>query len=303
METGGSQGWSLGEGMHAAATATTSIRVVLQNVWGRRGDWAARRRVLEEGIRGLQPDLVALNETVVQEDYDQAAELLGSAYALVHQREREPGDGQDVEPGQGHTLASRWPVGEVRELDLHLTPRTDGFACGTLAVEVAMPEPVGLVIFAFHNPSWRLELEYERELQAVAAARFLEEFAAARGARHVILAADLDADPAATSARFWTGRHALEQTSVCYRDAWESTHPGEPGETFTPDNPILIGPDWPFRRIDYVFVRAGRHEGTTLPIASCERIFAEPVGGVWASDHFGLCVDLGVGGRAAKPGR
>ena len=247
------------------------------------------RKCLEE----LAPDLVALPESIVTDDYDQVVDVLGPEFHLAHQKAREQGDGIDVEPGQGHSLASRWPLGEVRELDLHLTPRTEGFACGTLAAEVLAPEPLGPLLFAFHNPSWKLDQAHERELQAVAAATFLHEFADGR-ARHVIVAADLDADPQAASARFWTGRHALGGTSVCYRDAWESVHPGEPGHTFTPETPIMIGRDWPFRRIDYVFVRCGEHEGPTLEIASCERIFDEPVEGVWASDHFGLSVELTV---------
>jgi hypothetical protein len=37
--------------------------------------------------------------------------------------------------------------------------------------------------------------------------------------------------------RFWTGRHVIEDTSVCYRSAWESTHPGEPLATYIPENP------------------------------------------------------------------
>jgi endonuclease/exonuclease/phosphatase family metal-dependent hydrolase len=268
-------------------------RVVTQNLWGRRGDWEARRSALREGLRELGPDLVALPESVVNDEYDQVREMLGDEFHVAHQQAREPGDGSDVEPGQGHSLASRWPVGEVRELDLHLTPSTEGFACGTLVAEIKAPEPLGMLIFAFHNPSWKLHQAHERELQAVEAARFLHEFAEGR-ARHVILAADLDADPDSASARFWTGRQALGGTSVCYRDAWESTHPGEPGHTFTPKNPIMIGRDWPFRRIDYVFVRCGEHEGPTLEITSCERIFDRPLDGVWASDHFGLCVDLAV---------
>jgi endonuclease/exonuclease/phosphatase family metal-dependent hydrolase len=149
------------------------------------------------------------------------------------------------------------------------------------------------LLFAFHNPSWKLDQAHERELQAVAAAEFLAEFAE-NGSRHVVVAADLDADPEAASARFWTGRQALGGRSVCYRDAWESTHPEEPGHTFTPENPIMIGRDWPFRRIDYVFVRCGQHEGPTLSISACERIFDAPVEEVWASDHFGLVVELVV---------
>jgi endonuclease/exonuclease/phosphatase family metal-dependent hydrolase len=264
------------------------MRVVTQNLWGRRGDWEARRSALRKGLGELAPDLVALPESVVNDDYDEVRDILGDDFHLAHQQAREPGDGDDVEAGQGHSLASRWPLGEVRELDLQLGPSTEGFACGILAAEVLAPEPL---IFAFYNPSWKLHQAHERELQAPAAARFLDDFAKGR-ARHIVLTADLDADPESASARFWTGRQALGGLSVCYRDAWESTHPGEPGHTFTPENPIMIGGDWPFRRIDYVLVRCGEHEGPTLEITSCERIFDRPLEGTWASDHFGLCVDL-----------
>jgi endonuclease/exonuclease/phosphatase family metal-dependent hydrolase len=272
---------------------TASVRVVLQNLWGRRGNWPERRSVLMAGLEKLRPDLVALPEAVVNDGYDQVVDVLGPHFHVAHQGAREPGDGEDVEPGQGHSLASRWPLGEVRELDLHLAPSTVGFACGTLAVEVLAPEPLGTLLFAFHNPSWRLDQEYEREQQAVAAATFLQEFAAEH-IRHVVLTADLDAGPDAASTRFWTGRQSLGGKSVCYRDAWESTHGDEPGHTFTPENPIMIGRDWPNRRIDYVFVRCGVHEGPTLDISVCRRIFDEPVNGVWGSDHFGLSVDLAV---------
>lgn len=269
------------------------MRVVTQNLWGRRGRWPERRQVLVDGFRALAADLLALPESIVNDEYDQVRDVLGPDFHVAHQRDREPGDDTDTEAGQGHSLASRWPIVDVRELDLHLTPRTAGFACGTLVAEIDAPEPVGTLLFGFHNPSWKLHQAHERELQAAAAARFIEEFDAGRNL-HVVLVADLDADPESSSARFWTGRQALEGTSVCYRDAWESVHPGEPGDTFTPENPIMIGRDWPFRRIDYVFVRCGEHEGPTLEITSCERLFLEPSDGVWASDHFGLSVELGA---------
>jgi endonuclease/exonuclease/phosphatase family metal-dependent hydrolase len=180
----------------------------------------------------------------------------------------------------------------VRELDLHVTPRTAGFACGLIAARIEAPEPIGPLLFAYHNPSWQLSFAYERELQAVAAARFLDELAGG-GETHVVVAADLDADPESSSARFWTGRQSLGAMSICYRDAWESAHPDDAGHTFgVPENPLGVDWDWPFRRIDYVFVRCGEHGGPTLAISACERIFDRPVDGVWASDHFGLVVDL-----------
>jgi len=129
------------------------------------------------------------------------------------------------------------------------------------------------LLFVNHLPSWQLSFEHERELQAVPVARFVEELVARRD-RHVVLVGDFDADPGAASVRFWSGRQSLGGLSVCYRDAWESAHPGEPGHTFTPDRPPpRADPDWPFRRIDYIFVRCGLHGGPTLAM---ERRIDEP---------------------------
>lgn len=260
------------------------MRVVTQNLWGIRGDWEARRAVLAAGLRQLAPDLVALVEAIKTDEYDQVTDVLGPDFHVFHQTEREP-------DGQGASIASRCPLGAVHEVDLHVTARTAEFACTTLVAEVSAPEPYGTIVFANHVPSWQLQFERERELQAVAAARFLEELVPARE-RHVVLAGDFTSDPEAANVRFIAGRQSLEGASVCYRDAWESVHPHEPGETFTPDNPLVADWDWPFRRLDYVFVRCGEHGGPTLAISRCERIFDTPVDGVWASDHFGVVADL-----------
>jgi endonuclease/exonuclease/phosphatase family metal-dependent hydrolase len=81
----------------------------------------------------------------------------------------------------------------------------------------------------------------------------------------------------------------VTDTSVCYRDAWESAHPGEPVATYIPENPNQADPDWPFRGIDHVLVRCG-HSGPTLLIGSCRRIFDQ--GRTSVSDHYGLLVEL-----------
>jgi endonuclease/exonuclease/phosphatase family metal-dependent hydrolase len=136
--------------------------------------------------------------------------------------------------------------------------------------------------------------ELDREWQSVVTTRFVEELMDERGERHVVIASDFNASPEAASVRFWRGLQSLDSTSVCYRDAWESTHPGEPGHTYTPCNPLVAGGEMPLelgRRIDYVMVRCGDHD-PTLRVSSCERIFDEPVDGVWATDHFGVVADL-----------
>ena len=86
------------------------MRVVTQNLWGIRGDWEARRAVLIDGFRELEPDLVAFIEAIKTDEYDQVVDLLGPGFHVAHQRTREP-------DGQGASIASRWPIGDVHEVD------------------------------------------------------------------------------------------------------------------------------------------------------------------------------------------
>jgi len=146
----------------------------------------------------------------VTDDDDQVDEVLGDSFHVVHQARRTP-------EGMGVSIASRWPIAAVHELDLHVTPRTADFPCTPLVAEINGPTAEGRLLFVNHFPSWQLQFEVERERQAVLAARFIEKRCAEHP--HVVVVGDFDADPAATSVRFWTGRQSLDGVSVCYRDA------------------------------------------------------------------------------------
>src|SRR5438874_1243331 len=123
------------------------MRVVTQNLWGVRGDWEARRGVLIAGFSELRPDVVAFIEAIKTDEYDQVVDLLGSEYQVAHQSEREP-------DGQGASIASRWPIGQLDEIDIHVTPRTADFACTTLVTEILAPERFAPLVFANHVPNW-----------------------------------------------------------------------------------------------------------------------------------------------------
>jgi endonuclease/exonuclease/phosphatase family metal-dependent hydrolase len=278
-------------------STTREVRVATLNLWGRHGEWEERRSVLIDGLRELRPDLIAFQEAVVGDRYDQLADLLGARYHVAHQAGREAN-------GSGCSVASRWPLGEVREVDLSVTPQVypHEYVGRSTAAEVLAPDPLGPLLLVNHKPSGRLGFEHERELQAVAAARFVEELVVQREAGHVVLAGDSDATLDSASVRFWRGLQSLGDMSVCYRDAWESVHPGHPGHTFSPLNPLVTNGNWPLelgRRIDYVMVRCHDH-GPTLDITACERIFAKPIDGVWASDHFGIVAELAIPGPSSR---
>jgi len=279
---------AISSGHKSSARAPQGVRVVMQNVWARYGAWAERRAVLIDGLRDVEPDLVAFVEPVRSDGYDETVDLLGPGYQVVYKSARDA-------DGVGLSIASRWPVSDVHEVGLRVTPRTGDFQGTTLVAEILAPEPVGPLLFLAANRSWEMGFERERELQAVAAARFVEQLVARRR-MHVVLAGDFDAAPDAASIRFLSGRQSLDGMSVCYRDAWESIHGTSPGHTFTPRNPLVAEGEtaWDVdRRIDYVFVRCDER-GPTLDIRACARLFDQPVDGVWASDHFGVVADLAV---------
>jgi endonuclease/exonuclease/phosphatase family metal-dependent hydrolase len=266
------------------------MRVVTLNLLAPdQAEYERRRPVLAAGLRALEADVVALQETVWDTEEDQAAELLGPGFHVARHSGRSP-------DGVGAVLASRWPLGEVREVDLRLTPRAADFPwCAAVLAEVLAPAPLGPLLVVHHKPSYQWGYGIERERQAVRTAREVEAVVAGR---HVVVLGDFDDRPESASLRFWTGRQSLDGTSVAYRDAWASVHGDAPGPTFDPGNP-LHAQDEPGldrgRRLDYVLVRCGGH-GPTLRIADCRRVFDRPVDGVWASDHYGVLADLAPAG-------
>jgi endonuclease/exonuclease/phosphatase family metal-dependent hydrolase len=266
------------------------MRVLTLNVWARHGEWSRRREVLVEGLSRLAPDLIAFQEVVKNDDYDQAADLLGfSDYHLAYQSTGEA-------DGTRACIASRWPMSGLREVRMPVTGRVDlsEFSAWAGVAEIEGPEPL---LFVNHKPSFRLGHEREREFQAVVAARLIEEVLGGRD-MHVVLAGDFDAVPDSAGVRFWRGLQSLGEMSVCYRDAWEWAHPDEDGYTFTPANPLVTSGNWPLetgRRIDYVFVRCTGN-GPTLRLVDCRQVFDRPV---WASDHIGVVADLSFDVRAS----
>jgi len=267
----------------------TNLRVVTLNLFGRQAGWEDRRTVLINGFRELQPDIVAFQEAIVTEDDDQVIDIVGNDYHVIHQSRGLLGD-----ENHGASVAKRWPLGAAHEPDLHVTPLTADYPCGALIVDILAPAPFKPLWFVAHGPSYQWAAEHERELQALATARLVED--SAESGDHVIVAGYFNAEADAASLRFWSGRQSLDGMSVAYQDLWRHTHPDEPGHTVAPDTPLTRN-DEPHltagRRIDYIFARCGEH-GPTLQVRHCERCFDQPVDGVWASDHFGVLADLGA---------
>jgi endonuclease/exonuclease/phosphatase family metal-dependent hydrolase len=264
-----------------------TIRVLTFNILSSdRADWERRREAARAGLQVLRPDIVALQETTPGQAHNQVTDLLGPEYHVVEHPAR---SGDMV----GAALVSRWPFATVREVDLGVTPRVP--VAAAVVAEVKMPRPFGPTVLVHHGGAYQFGYARERELQAVACARFVEDLMAGRNA-HVVLLGDFNDTPDSSSVRFWTGRQSLEGLSVAYQDAWEARRASDAGHTFSPSNPLVRAGEMPLelgRRIDYIMIRCGIH-GPTLDVADCRRVLNRAVAGVWASDHSGVIADLEV---------
>lgn len=272
-------------------TAVQQFRVATFNVLTPLlADWPARRRVVAAQIEEARPDIIALQEVDAGPDRDEALHaLLGPGWHAAWHSHTTP-------DGIGLVLASRWPFGEIREHGLGVTDRAAAVSWSAVVLaEVLAPAPLGPVTIAHHKPVFPFDYEHERELQAVEAARFIRSEIPSPD-EHVILLGDFDAAPDSAGIRFLTGHQSLSGMSVCYHDVWEAINPGDPGHTFSPQNPLVAAGDMftaAGRRIDYVMVR-GASFGPTLQARSAERFGVAGVDGVQASDHYGVVAELEV---------
>jgi endonuclease/exonuclease/phosphatase family metal-dependent hydrolase len=273
------------------------LRVVAINTWNTAGD-PRRLDLINSELRRLAPDLVAFEEVIQTSERRQLEELLvGTGLHGTHQVEVMVSTPPWTDRYGGSAVATRWPHRVAEVLDLRL-PDAQDVPWATLAVSVPIPDE-GELLFVSASSSWRLEAESARERQVVA---LTDLDARHRGVLPTIIAGDFNATPDAASIRYLAGLQSINGRSVHYHDAWGVAGEG-PGYTWNIDNPnarsemeAIVRQPHHRRRIDYVFVGSWyAHPNARCHINTAALAFDQPVDGIWASDHFGVVVDLDVG--------
>ena len=275
----------------------TRIRVLTINVENVEGD-DRRTKAINQEVRRIEPDLVSFQEVIQTPERGQLDELLtGTELHGTHQADVISYAPPWVDRYGGTAVATRWPHTTLEVLDMRVAGAADVPWC-TVAVTVPIPGE-GEVLFIGTTAAWRLNAEAVREQQAVA---LTDLDARHRQSLPSIIAGDFNAAPDAASIRYLRGLQSLGGRSVHYHDAWDVAGAG-PGYTWTVDNPntrqvvdaVVRQPDHR-RRIDYIFIGSWHeHRDTYCQVRSATIAFDQPIDGVWASDHFGVIVDVDIG--------
>lgn len=279
-----------------------SLTVVTLNTWKGAGDYARRLALMTEGMTALKPDIVFLQEAILEEatlapDKDtgprtRAADGIDTGGALAaalnmgcivepaRPESRHVGE-RTVDSTLGLAILSRLPLSPPRRLDLPTDPR-DGERIGLMATVRWRERTLGLV---------NLHLTYlpdaddlrRRQLEVVLSEIENEPHRAGVAIDAWLIAGDFNAEDTSPPLRWLRTAPAL-----IVNNAWDAA--GGPSPTITePEGTTTLGT----RCVDHVFLVQGRREAGHHPrftFAEAGRVFdtPDPATGILPSDHAGL---------------
>jgi endonuclease/exonuclease/phosphatase family metal-dependent hydrolase len=269
-------------------------RVATLNIWNRQGPWTERLALIREGLRALDLDAIGLQEVLGFSGLPSQADEIaaGMGWNVHHVPAWDVGGGLTF----GNAILSPHPLADRRSLPL---PSPAGLDTRTIAFARVECPHGPMPLFVTHL-TFQSHLGHARCAQVRALADHVAALAPDDGPPPVLLG-DFNADPDSDEMRFLRGLTPLGGRSVYFADAWAVTNGNNPdlGRTYDRRNPYALRSREHSRRIDYVYVRPGRHL-TGEPL-SAQLALDAPVGGVWPSDHFGVVAEIQAAKRHHDP--
>jgi endonuclease/exonuclease/phosphatase family metal-dependent hydrolase len=260
-------------------TSAGPVRILTLNTWKNEGAYAARIRTITSGLRALAPDVILLQEvfrTSGGEAHTSVA--LADALGLVHayapgRAKPRTWQGREVPSESGLAILARGPITRVERLPL---PSDDeGGERLALLVDARIRGQSVLACCVHLSHLREDDARRTQQLATVLAHPRWTEPAALR-----VLGGDFNATAESSAITGLSGHASLRITDVFVGNlAAPATYPlppraGRPG-----------------RRIDFLLTIIPRNE-TAPRICSAGVGLAEPIDGVWPSDHAAVWADI-----------
>lgn len=270
----------------------SDCRILTWNLWWRFGDWQARQPLIANVVASVGADVIVLQEAWRVGDVGQPEDLADTA-GLSHvawSANRQPESWRSrlsEAPSDldcGLAILSRWPIGEIEEIDLPAGgwPTHGRTALAALIEHPRGPLPVVTTHLEPHPARSALRVE---QLDAVTALVGTMIGRAGGGGLAPIVCGDMNAEPHSDEVRRFSGlQTAPHIKDLAFQDAWlVAGAVDDPGWTWRQDNPhVPLGNS--NARIDYVFA------GLRSRVAAAELVGVSS--GSLGSDHAGVVADL-----------
>ena len=284
------------------------MRVVQLNVDSLVGPrWSERRHEIVTWLDELQPDVVCLQEIWQDDRHPNTGGWIAEQAAGDWHWEFGGFPPPDPEAVGAHpsirfgsAILSRWPIDAVELMRLPVTDEDRGPAHVTLrppALLRGMPfdllhvRTAGLDVYSTHLQPMAAQAHH-RVRQVLFIDDAIGRTCDPSSSLPPILCGDFNAEPTSDEIRFLTANAVIDGRSTFFQDAWAVLH-DRGGVTWDPANDLAAEANDPPRRVDYVFVgeSALRPDGAGR-VMRASLAFDTPRTGTFASDHYGLSVDI-----------
>lgn len=259
------------------------LSVLTLNIWNYEGNWQQRLPLIRKWIELLDPDLIGLQEVLLGDSQDQAAEIFdGFEYHREYAGAMAYWNDESLQIG--NLVASRWPLKHATSITLPKVDTSDERVL--LCSEIDSPH--GVIPFYTTHLSSSPAAGYIREQQIQFVAETINQ---RRNDRHFtdILCGDFNAAPDSNEMQFMRGLVSLDGMSFYMMDAWEIAGHWGPGYTFSRYNSHLKD-RLAHARLDYIYVSRSRQK--TGEINYCGLVCDVPHRNLYPSDHFGLYAEI-----------
>jgi endonuclease/exonuclease/phosphatase family metal-dependent hydrolase len=209
----------------------------------------------------------------------------------------------------GSAILSRWPletvelmclpVGHDERVPSHLIARPPALPPG-MPFELLHVRTAGIDVYSTHLQPMAAQA-YHRVRQVLFIDDAIGRTCDPSSSMPPILCGDFNAEPTSDEIRFLTANAVIDGRSTYFQDAWAVLY-DRGGVTWDPANDLAAGSNEPPRRVDYVFVGESslRPDGAGR-VMSASLAFDERRTGTFASDHYGLSVEIGWPTRPPIP--
>ena len=271
------------------------------------GRWTERRGEIVTWLDELDPDVVCLQEIWQDDRHSNTAGWIAEHGAEDWHWEFggfPPPDpaavGADPSLRFGSAILSRWPIDTVELMRLpvsHDRPHPAHVTMRPRALPASMPfellhvTTAGLDVYGTHLQPMPAQAHHRVE-QVLFIDEAVGRTCDPASPMPPILCGDFNAEPTSDEIRFLTAKAVIDGRSTYFQDAWAVTN-DRGGVTWDPANDLAAEANEPPQRIDYVFVGESylRPAGAGR-VMSASLAFDRRKTGVFASDHYGLTVDI-----------
>lgn len=240
------------------------MKILTLNTWTEKGPWRERWEIIFEGIRGLRPDVICLQEVFNAEWAKEIKRRTRFASLVYLPESKESG----LAILSNFTLLTSAGL-KFQKQSLNFEPRRHLLYAHFKAGESCF------FVFNTHL-TWRLT---EAEIRAAQVDEILKSIPVGGGP--IVLCGDFNASAQTAEVRL--------VTAAGFTDTYEACNPGANTLTWDNKNPYAASASsaLPDRRIDFIFTR-----GFEGPKSSRVVLEKPNENGVYASDHYGVLTEF-----------